>query len=101
MATKTHVGAFRDECQPQKQFADSGSLLETDLPNDGLQEIMMIYRKSYTTGKIPEDWRRANVVAVFKKGRKSDITNMCVLQNIRAYIRQQHYASPPSAQHTI
>ncbi len=29
MATKTHAGAFRDECEPQKQFADSGSLLET------------------------------------------------------------------------
>ncbi len=29
MATKTHAGAFRDECEPQKQFNDSGSLLET------------------------------------------------------------------------
>ncbi len=29
MATKIHAGAFRDECEPQKQFADSGPLLET------------------------------------------------------------------------
>ncbi len=29
MATKAHRGAFRDECEPQKQFADSESLLET------------------------------------------------------------------------
>ncbi len=34
-----------------------------------------IYRKSYDTGKIPEDWKRANVVAVFKKGRKSKASN--------------------------
>ncbi len=34
-----------------------------------------ICRKSYTTGKIPEDWRRANVVAVFKKGGKSEVSN--------------------------
>ncbi len=29
VATKSHAGAFRDECEPQKQFADYGSLLET------------------------------------------------------------------------
>ncbi len=29
MAIKAHAGAFRDQCEPQKQFADSGSLLET------------------------------------------------------------------------
>ncbi len=25
----THASAFRNQCKPQKQFADSGSLLET------------------------------------------------------------------------
>ncbi len=29
MATKAYAGALRDQCEPQKQFADSGSLLET------------------------------------------------------------------------
>ncbi len=33
------------------------------------------YRKSYTTGKITEDWRKANVVTVFKKRRKSEASN--------------------------
>ncbi len=28
-ATNAHAGAFRNECKPQKQFSDSGSLLET------------------------------------------------------------------------
>ncbi len=26
--TNAHAGAFKNECKPQKQFADSGSLLE-------------------------------------------------------------------------
>ncbi len=29
MATKAHTCAFRDQCEPQKGVADSGSLLET------------------------------------------------------------------------
>ncbi len=27
MATKAHAGAFRDQCKPQKQFADSRSFV--------------------------------------------------------------------------
>ena len=34
-----------------------------------------IFRKSYNTGTIPEAWRQANVVPIFKKGNKADPAN--------------------------
>ncbi len=67
-----------------------------------------IYRELYyATCKIPEGYRRANVVAVFKKGRKTEASNditakYCkVLQNTRAYNHQQHYVLCTKPQHTI
>ena len=27
---------------------------------------MIVYKKSYNTGKLPDDWKSANVVPVFK-----------------------------------
>ena len=37
--------------------------------------LTTIYRKSYETGQIPGDWKRANVAPIFKKGSKQDINN--------------------------
>ncbi len=37
--------------------------------------LTVIYRRSYNTGEVPEDWRKANVVAVYKKGRKCEPSN--------------------------
>jgi hypothetical protein len=37
--------------------------------------LALIYNKSHVTGEVPEDWRCANVMPVFKKGRKSDPSN--------------------------
>ena len=34
-----------------------------------------IFEKSWITGKLPEDWKRADVVPVFKKGGKVDPEN--------------------------
>ena len=35
----------------------------------------MIYRESLRTGETPEDWRKANVTPIFKKGDRNDPTN--------------------------
>ncbi len=35
----------------------------------------MIFRRSVQHGEIPEDWKRANVTPIFKKGAKSDPGN--------------------------
>ena len=34
-----------------------------------------IFRLSYETGEIPEDWREANVVPIYKKGNRSTPVN--------------------------
>ena len=35
----------------------------------------MIYQKSFDTGLLPSDWKSANIVPIFKKGKKSDKSN--------------------------
>ena len=37
--------------------------------------LTMLYQKSYETGQIPMDWRRAEVTPVFKKGSKTVACN--------------------------
>ena len=32
--------------------------------------LKMIFKKSLNDGEIPQDWKKANVIAVFKKGAK-------------------------------
>ncbi|GAB0182767.1 mitochondrial enolase superfamily member 1 [Grus japonensis] len=42
----------------------------------GLQvDISIIFERSWRTGEVSEDWRKANVTPVFKKGRKEDAGN--------------------------
>ena len=37
--------------------------------------LTTIFNKSYETGEIPEDWKKANVTPVYKKGAKHDPNN--------------------------
>ncbi|KFP27790.1 RNA-directed DNA polymerase from mobile element jockey, partial [Colius striatus] len=37
--------------------------------------ISIIFSKSWRTGEVPEDWKKANVTPVFKKGKKEDLGN--------------------------
>ncbi|GAB0204823.1 mitochondrial enolase superfamily member 1 [Grus japonensis] len=34
-----------------------------------------IFERSWRTGEVPEDWRKANVTLAFKKGKKEDPGN--------------------------
>ncbi|GAB0208473.1 mitochondrial enolase superfamily member 1 [Grus japonensis] len=34
--------------------------------------LSIIFERSWRTGEVPEDWRKANVTLVFKKGRKNE-----------------------------
>ena len=35
--------------------------------------LTVIFKKSYDSGVIPEDWKAANITSVFKKGKRSDL----------------------------
>ncbi|KGL87637.1 hypothetical protein N301_03126, partial [Charadrius vociferus] len=37
--------------------------------------LFIIFERSWRTGEVPEDWRKANVMPVFKKGKKEDPGN--------------------------
>ncbi|GAB0182821.1 mitochondrial enolase superfamily member 1 [Grus japonensis] len=37
--------------------------------------LSIIFKRSWRTGEVPEDWRKANVTPVFKKGKKEDPGN--------------------------
>jgi len=36
------------------------------------EPLSIISERSWRTGEVPEDWRKANVIPVFKKGKKED-----------------------------
>ena len=39
------------------------------------EALRLIFIRSLTFGEIPQDWKLANVVPIFKKGRKDDVGN--------------------------
>ena len=39
------------------------------------EPLSIIFERSWRTGEVPEDWRKANVTPSFKKGKKEDPGN--------------------------
>jgi len=39
------------------------------------EPLSIIFERSWRTGEVPEEWRKANVSPVFKKGKKEDPGN--------------------------
>ena len=39
------------------------------------EPLSIMFERSWRTGEVPEDWRRANVIPIFKKGKKEDSGN--------------------------
>ena len=40
--------------------------------------LVIIFQKGLYTGRVPKDWRSANVTAIFKKGRPSNYRPVCL-----------------------
>jgi len=39
------------------------------------EPLSIVFERSWRTGEVPEDWRKANVTPVFKMGKKEDPGN--------------------------
>jgi len=52
-----------------------GPRLLQELEDAAATALTLIFRRSLESGVVPEDWRRANVTPIFKKGAKTDPGN--------------------------
>jgi hypothetical protein len=52
-----------------------GAMVLQQLKDQVAPALSMIFRKSLDTGEVPEDWRRAHVTPIFKKGSKAEPGN--------------------------
>ena len=43
-----------------------------ELEEELSEPLSIIFAKPWKTGEVPEDWRRANVVPIFKMGKKEE-----------------------------
>ncbi|GAB0203024.1 mitochondrial enolase superfamily member 1 [Grus japonensis] len=46
-----------------------------ELAEELAKTLCIIYQQSWLTGEVPDDWRLANVMPIYKKGRKEDLGN--------------------------
>ena len=46
-----------------------------ELTDDIVEPLSIIFERSWKTGEVPEDWRKASITPIFKKGKKEDPGN--------------------------
>ncbi|GAB0199184.1 mitochondrial enolase superfamily member 1 [Grus japonensis] len=46
-----------------------------ELAEELAKPLSIIYQQSWLTGEVPDDWRLANVMPIYKKGQKEDLGN--------------------------
>ncbi len=70
--TKPGVLKMLEKLKPHKALVpdEIGPRVLKELSSTIAPILSVIYLRPYNTGEVPEDWRKANVVAVYKKRRK-------------------------------
>ncbi|KFP34547.1 RNA-directed DNA polymerase from mobile element jockey, partial [Colius striatus] len=63
---KTHKSMSPDGMHPR---------VLRELADVVVKPLSVIFEQSWRTAEVPEDWRKANVTPVFKKGKKDDPGN--------------------------
>ncbi|PKU47470.1 rna-directed dna polymerase from mobile element jockey-like [Limosa lapponica baueri] len=73
LVQKDQVKEQLSELGTHKSMGPDGMLRE--LAEVTVVPLSIIFERSWRTGEVPEDWREANVIPVFKKGKKEDLEN--------------------------
>ena len=62
--------------------------------------LTVIFNKSLHSGEVPEDWRKANVAPIFKKGKRYNVENYrpisltCIASKVMEHINKTHNETP-------
>ena len=67
------IGKLKSSSAPGPDKVTSRILIEAR--NELCYPLALIFNRSITSGDVPEDWRRANVTPIFKKGNKTSPGN--------------------------
>ena len=67
------LGRLRADKAPGVDELSSRLMLH--FPDEILAPVCMLFEKSLREGKVPEDWRRANVVPIYKAGDRGKAKN--------------------------
>jgi len=62
--------------------------------------LSIIYQQSWLTGEVPVDCRLANVMPIYKKGRKEDLGNYRPASLTSVGVREGYGADHPECHHT-
>ena len=80
------VKCLLDKLNPKKAIGPDmvPTIILKDYSQDIAPILQAIFQQSLDTGEVPDDWKQANISAVFKKGDKHSaanyITDLCQLQ---------------------
>ena len=75
--SEEQVSKFLKDLKPDKSAGPDGihPLVLRSVADQISKPLTKLYKMSINTGKVPEDWRKANIVPIYKKGPKNEPGN--------------------------